>query len=34
MKQYGEVMPVIAMPHMGAEYKPVPDQIKTVFIID
>lgn len=31
MKQYSEVMPVIAMPHMGAEYKPVPDQIKTDF---
>ena len=24
-------MPVFAMPHMGAEYKPVPDQIKTDF---
>ncbi len=31
MKQYSEVMPVIAMPHMGAEYKPVPDQIKMDF---
>ncbi len=31
MKQYGEIMPVIAMPHMGAEYKPTPDQIKTDF---
>ena len=31
IKEYSEVMPVIAMPHMGAEYKPVPDQIKTDF---
>jgi hypothetical protein len=31
MKKYSDVMPVFAMPHMGAEYKPVPDQIKTDF---
>ena len=29
--RYSEMMPVFAMPHMGAEYKPVPDQIKTDF---
>lgn len=29
ISRYSEVMPVFAMPHMGAEYKPVPDQIKT-----
>ena len=29
ISQYAEYMPVIAMPHMGAEYKPGPDQIKT-----
>lgn len=27
--KYAEVMPVIAFPHGGAEYKPVPDEIKT-----
>jgi hypothetical protein len=31
MAQYSKYMPVIAMPHMGAEYKPAPDQIKTDF---
>lgn len=31
MKQYSRYMPVIAMPHMGAEYKPSPDEIKTNF---
>lgn len=31
ISQYSKVMPVIAMPHTGAEYKPVPDQIKTDF---
>lgn len=29
MRQYAEYMPVIAMPHMGTEYKAAPDQIKT-----
>ena len=29
MEEYSKVMPVIAMPHAGAEYKPEPDQIKT-----
>lgn len=29
--KYSKMMPVFAMPHMGAEYKPVPDQIKTDF---
>jgi poly-gamma-glutamate synthesis protein (capsule biosynthesis protein) len=27
--KYSKVLPVIAMPHMGAEYKATPDQIKT-----
>lgn len=31
IKQYAKVMPVFALPHMGAEYKPAPDQIKTDF---
>lgn len=31
MKRYSKVMPVFALPHMGAEYKPAPDQIKTDF---
>lgn len=31
MEPYSKLMPVIAMPHMGAEYKPAPDQIKTDF---
>jgi len=31
MKQYGQYMPVVAMPHMGSEYKSAPDQIKTDF---
>lgn len=29
MEEYSKVMPVIAMPHAGAEYKSEPDQIKT-----
>jgi hypothetical protein len=29
--QYSKLMPVIAMPHMGAEYQPAADQIKTDF---
>ncbi|MES2631269.1 MAG: CapA family protein [Patescibacteria group bacterium] len=29
MEKYSKVMPVIAMPHMGAEYTPAPDQLKT-----
>lgn len=29
MEQYSKVMPVIAMPHMGVEYKPAPDELKT-----
>lgn len=29
MEAYSKVMPVIAMPHMGVEYKPAPDEIKT-----
>ncbi len=29
MERYSKVMPVIAYPHSGAEYKPAPDQIKT-----
>lgn len=31
MAQYGKYMPVIAMSHMGAEYKPAPDQIRIDF---
>jgi hypothetical protein len=31
MKKYSSYMPVVAMPHMGAEYKSEPDQIKTDF---
>lgn len=31
ISRYSKMMPVFAMPHMGAEYKPVPDQIKTDF---
>lgn len=31
MEKYKPYMPIIAMPHMGAEYKPVPDEIKTNF---
>ena len=31
MKQYSPYMPVFAMPHMGAEYVPAPDEIKTTF---
>lgn len=29
MEKYSEIMPVIAMPHMGVEYKPAPDELKT-----
>lgn len=29
MEKYSEVMPVIAMPHMGVEYQPAPDSLKT-----
>ena len=29
MEQYSKLMTVIAMPHMGVEYKPAPDQLKT-----
>lgn len=29
MKRYADYMPVIAMPHSGAEYKAEPDEIKT-----
>ncbi|MEO6109471.1 MAG: CapA family protein [Candidatus Saccharimonadales bacterium] len=29
MEQYSKYMPVIAMPHMGVEYKPAPDELKT-----
>lgn len=29
MEAYSKVMPVIATPHMGVEYKPSPDEIKT-----
>jgi hypothetical protein len=31
IEQYSKLMPVIAMPHMGAEYQPAADQIKTDF---
>jgi poly-gamma-glutamate synthesis protein (capsule biosynthesis protein) len=31
MEAYSKLMPVIAMPHMGAEYQPAPDQLKTDF---
>jgi poly-gamma-glutamate synthesis protein (capsule biosynthesis protein) len=31
IQKYNKHMPVIAMPHMGAEYKSEPDQIKTDF---
>lgn len=31
MKKYSPYMPVIAMPHMGAEYKSTPDELKTNF---
>lgn len=27
--RYAKLMPVIAMPHMGVEYEPAPDQLKT-----
>jgi len=29
MEKYSKLMPVIAMPHMGAEYTPAPDELKT-----
>lgn len=29
--QYAAIMPVIAMPHMGAEYKAAPDELKTSY---
>jgi poly-gamma-glutamate synthesis protein (capsule biosynthesis protein) len=32
MQKYTKYMPVIAMPHMGAEYKTAPDSIKTDFL--
>lgn len=32
MQKYTKYMPVIAMPHMGAEYKPAPDEIKMDFL--
>ena len=28
IKKYSDIMPVIAMPHMGAEYQPGPDSLK------
>ncbi len=31
MEKYSKYMPVIAMPHMGAEYKSAPDQLKIDF---
>lgn len=31
MQKYSAYMPVIAMPHMGVEYQPAPDQLKTDF---
>lgn len=31
MQKYSQLMPVIAMPHMGVEYKPAPDELKTDF---
>jgi poly-gamma-glutamate synthesis protein (capsule biosynthesis protein) len=31
MAQYSKYMPVIAMPHMGTEYKPAPDELKINF---
>lgn len=29
IQQYANIMPVFALPHSGAEYKPTPDEIKT-----
>ena len=29
MEEYSKLMPVIAMPHMGVEYEPAPDSLKT-----
>lgn len=29
MQRYSKVMPVFALPHMGQEYKPAPDALKT-----
>lgn len=31
ISKYSQYMPVVAMPHMGAEYKSAPDEIKTSF---
>lgn len=31
MKKYSKYMPVIALPHMGAEYKPAADELKISF---
>jgi len=31
IKKYSQYMPVIAMPHMGTEYRSAPDQLKTDF---
>jgi len=31
MQKYSQYMPVIAMPHMGAEYKTAPDELKISF---
>jgi poly-gamma-glutamate synthesis protein (capsule biosynthesis protein) len=31
MEKYAKLMPVFAMPHMGVEYEPAPDQLKTDF---
>lgn len=31
IERYAEYMPVISMPHSGAEYQPAPDDIKTKF---
>ena len=31
IKKYSPYMPVVAMPHMGAEYKSSPDELKTSF---
>lgn len=29
MEKYSKIMPVIAFPHMGVEYQPAPDELKT-----
>ena len=31
IRKYSDIMPVIAMPHMGTEYKSSPDELKTNF---